>query len=102
MDIEKMILSKATAKNKKYKATFYRSNGTKKSISFGDNRYEDFTMHKDKQRKLKYQSRHKSDNITNPMSAGALSYYILWSKPSLRGGVKTYSDKFNIKVNIKL
>ena len=52
MDIEKIILTKAVAKNKKYKATFYRKNGTKKSVSFGDNRYSDFTMHKDRERKI--------------------------------------------------
>lgn len=100
--IDKMILTKATAKNKKYKATFIRSDKSKKSVSFGDNRYEDYTMHKDKERKKAYQNRHKKDKINDPQTAGALSYYILWSQPDFMEGLREYVNKFNINVYVRL
>jgi hypothetical protein len=51
-------LQKATAKNKKYKALIKYSDKSKKTVNFGDNRYEDFTMHKDEERKRLYKIRH--------------------------------------------
>ena len=45
----------------------------------------DYTKHKDPSRKQRYMNRHKSrEDWTKPMSAGALSRYILWNKPTLK------------------
>ena len=49
------ILSKSKNKNKKWAL----SNGDK-TINFGANGYEDYTIHKDLERQKKYINRHKS------------------------------------------
>ena len=73
-------IMKSNRKNKKYIAMF--KNGT--NIHFGDNRYEDFTIHKDTERKRLYLLRHGKEDWTNPYSAGSLSRWILWNLPSER------------------
>ena len=34
--------------------------------------------------------------LNNPLSPGSLSYYILWSDPDFRQGLKNYINRFNI------
>lgn len=94
-----MVIEKGTAKNKKLKAIFYDENGKKiKTTQFGDSRYEDYTQHKDKERRSKYRLRHKKDlDKGNYMSAGFLSYYILWGESAaLKTNIKQYKKKFNL------
>jgi hypothetical protein len=96
----KMVIEKATAKNKKWKAIFYDDKGKKiKTTQFGDNRYEDYSQHKDKQRRSKYLTRHKKDlEKGDYMSAGYLSYYILWGQSAaLKTNISNYKKKFNLK-----
>ena len=95
-----MVIEKGTAKNKKLKAIFYDDQGKKiRTVQFGDNRYQDYTMHKDKSRRDKYRSRHKKDlEKGDYMSAGYLSYYILWgSSTDLDKNIKAYKRRFKIK-----
>jgi hypothetical protein len=89
-------LSRATAVGKKWKMTFYDKMRKKiKSVQFGQVGYEDFTTHGDLQRKQNYIQRHKSsENWNDPYSAGALSYHLLWSKPSLSGAYTAYRKRF--------
>lgn len=57
-----MILSKGTAKNKKLKAVFLNKDDKPvKTIQFGDNRYSDYTIHKDEDRMHNYINRHRKD-----------------------------------------
>jgi hypothetical protein len=89
----------STKKGKKFDAYFtYTLDGKKreKVVSFGAAGYMDYTTHKDPQRKDSYRSRHQKDNINDPLSPGALSWYILWNKPSLKESIKDYRNKFNI------
>jgi hypothetical protein len=94
----------STRKNKKYAASFQIGgiNNTElkepviKKVHFGDKRYEDFTQHKDEERKKRYVQRHKNDNLENPLSPGSLSMFILWEKPSLEEGIKFYKKHFKI------
>ena len=65
---------------------------------FGDSRYEDLTTHKDEARAKLYRARHKGDDIDNVHSAGALSWYLLWSAPSLKEGIKNYEKEFGVDV----
>ncbi len=44
-------LSQSDAKNKKYKVVISKEGKKIKTVHFGDNRYEDFTSHKDEERK---------------------------------------------------
>tara|TARA_S200002703_G_scaffold51563_1_gene44778 strand:+ start:8034 stop:8330 length:297 start_codon:yes stop_codon:yes gene_type:complete len=96
----KMIIEKGTAKNKKLKAIFFDDNGKKiKTAQFGDDRYEDYTMHKDKSRRDKYRSRHKGNLKKGTyMSPSYLSYYILWGDSlSLNNNIKQYKKMFKLK-----
>lgn len=49
---------KSKAKNKKF-SVYVMKDGKKKLIHFGDTRYEDFTQHKDKERRKSYLKRAK-------------------------------------------
>tara|TARA_R110002020_G_scaffold117879_2_gene269386 strand:+ start:449 stop:658 length:210 start_codon:yes stop_codon:yes gene_type:complete len=48
--------------------------------------------------KARYRLRHKGDNLSNPFSPGALSYYLLWNKKTLKASIKDYEERFNIKI----
>jgi lipopolysaccharide export LptBFGC system permease protein LptF len=95
----KMVVEKGTGKNKKLKAIFYDDEGKKiKTTQFGDSRYEDYTQHKDKKRRSKYRDRHKKDlEKGDYMSAGYLSYYILWGQSAaLDTNIKAYKKMFKL------
>ena len=67
-----------------------------KTIHFGASGMSDFTKHKDPARKQRYIARHaKHENWNDPTSAGALSRYILWGKPSLRESIADYKRRFH-------
>jgi len=69
---------------KKIKAVFQFADGTRETTQFGDQKYEDYTIHKDKERRARYIARHKHDlNTGNYTRAGYLSMYILWNKPTV-------------------
>jgi hypothetical protein len=88
-------ITKATDDKHKYQAVF-DIDGRKKTTKFGQAGAEDFTIHKDEQRKENYISRHKSrENWSDPTSAGALSKFILWNKPTLRASISDYKKHFN-------
>lgn len=95
----KMVIEKGTAKNKKLKAIFYDDKGKKiKTTQFGDNRYEDYTLSKDKKQRDKYRNRHKKDlEKGDYKSAGFLSYYILWGDSTSRNtNIKKYKKMFKL------
>lgn len=86
-------IKKSTKKGKKYMASFEK-NGRKKVIHFGSDGMSDYTKHKDKKRMMRYLSRHrKRENWDDLMTAGALSRWILWNKPSFRDSVKDYERR---------
>jgi hypothetical protein len=54
-------------------------------------------MHGSKERKKLYLKRHKSrEDWNDPKSAGALSRWILWNKPTLEASIKDYIKRFNM------
>jgi len=66
-------------------------------VAFGAYGYEDFTTHGDNRRKKLYLARHrKRENWNDPKSAGALSRWILWNKPTLRESIESYIKKFHM------
>ena len=78
-----IIIKNSSAPNKKYTAVI--DNGkTSKSIHFGDNRYQDFTIHKDPLRKKTYLARRKHDKTSNPLYPGFYASNLLWNKPTLK------------------
>lgn len=88
-------LSKARVKGKKYTAEF--ADG--KKIHFGASGYEDYTTHKDKSRQMRYLNRHrKRENWSDIKTAGALSRWLLWNKPSLEESINDAERRFKINI----
>lgn len=99
----KFDLYKSTKPNKKYDAIFSDSEGQLKKVSFGAVRpngipYEDFTTHGDVKRKNRYLARHqKNEDWNNFLTAGSLSRYLLWNKPSLEESIKDFKNRFDLQ-----
>jgi len=99
----KVVFSTATAKGKKMKATFFEKGKDgkmkkKKTIQFGSAGMSDYTINKDKERRKRYLDRHrKRENWNNPMSAGALSKFILWGdSTSKQSNIRAFKRRFNL------
>jgi 2,3-bisphosphoglycerate-independent phosphoglycerate mutase len=85
-------------KGKKLSAMFMDKDGKTKVVQFGASGMSDFTKHKDPKRKERYLKRHKkNENWNAPMTAGALSRWILWNKPTLSGSISDYRKRFKLK-----
>mmetsp|Transcript_23478 Transcript_23478/g.27577 ORF Transcript_23478/g.27577 Transcript_23478/m.27577 type:complete len:98 (+) Transcript_23478:85-378(+) len=94
MELIKLIDSKR--KNKRYNAVF-KINDKIKNVHFGSDKHENYTLHNDKERRARYRSRHKKDNINNPISAGALSWHLLWGdSTNLNENIKKFKKKFDV------
>ena len=83
---------------KKYDAHFKTDQGRDKTVPFGAKGMDDFTKTKDTEQRERYRSRHSKDlNTHNPMSAGYLSWYLLWgAHPALRKNLEGFKRKFNL------
>ena len=74
----------------------------KKTVSFGSAQHSDFTKHKDPERKQRYLDRHKArENWNDPTTAGALSKFVSWNKPTITESVKDMNKHFK-NYSIKL
>lgn len=74
-------LYKSTVGKKKW--DIYVPKGDKlKKVSFGHRDYEDYTIHKDQERRKRYVMRHSKDKLRDPYSPGFWSMYVLWGKSS--------------------
>lgn len=73
---------------------------------FGDRRYKDYTMHKDKDRRLRYVNRHAVDLKVKkskssmprrlyPTRPGYLSMFLLWNKPTLKQSIKDFRKRLS-------
>lgn len=71
----------------------------KKTIQFGYKGMSDFTKHKDVERKKRYIARHSKNNQkwSNPLSAGALSRWILWEDTSITRAIKKFKRRFKLR-----
>ena len=75
----------STKSGKKLMATFKNKKNDRESVThFGASGYTDYTKSKDTEQRARYRARHKGDNLTNPRSPGALSWYILWGNSTSR------------------
>ena len=90
-------LAKSTRSDKKFMVK--NSNG--KTVHFGASGYEDFTIHKDEQRKQRYISRHQSNenwDISGVDTAGFWSRWLLWNKPTIKESLDDIRNNFQINV----
>lgn len=94
--IKVVKFKKLKGSNKKYEITFEK-NGKQYIRKFGASGMSDFTIHKDRERRERYITRHKKDLGSNdPMKPGYLSMYILWNKPSLSASLADYKRRLNV------
>ena len=90
-------VKKSEKAGKDYTATFRDSKtGKEKKTHFGDATMDHYNVHRDKNRREKYRSRHKKDLSTgDPTRAGYLSYYLLWGEStSLKTNLAAYRKRF--------
>ena len=93
----KVEIKKSTNPKKKYMAIFYDDGKRKKTTHFGSAGMSDFIKNRDEKRKKLYLERHrKRENWNSYMTAGALSRWILWNKPTLSASIADYKKKFNL------
>jgi hypothetical protein len=89
-------ITKSDRPGKKFKAMFNMGNNVFKVVHFGASGYSDYTTnHNDEKKRLYLLRHHANENWNNPTSAGALSRWILWNKPTLRESVEDFKRKFN-------
>ena len=92
-----IIIKPSNKTNKKFDAII----DGRKTVSFGSSQHSDFTKHKDPERKQRYLNRHKTrEDWNNPTTAGALSKFVLWNKPTISASVKDMNKHFK-NYNIK-
>lgn len=91
-------IRKSRRAEKKYDAVFVKPDGREIVTAFGQRGYSDFTKHKDVTRRARYLKRHSGmgENWNDPTTPGALSRWVLWNKPSLRGSIKDFKSRFNL------
>jgi len=100
-----VTISRSSNSEKKLMAVFEDSEGKKmKTTHFGQRGASDYTKHGDKERMERYLERHGGGTTTStkedwkdPTTAGALSRWILWNKPSLSGSFADYKRRFGLK-----
>ena len=88
-------------RDKKYDAIFEIESASqtpkRKRVSFGAKGSNDYTLTNDEEAKERYLKRHAPrENWNDPLSAGALSRWILWNKPTLSGSILDFKKRFNL------
>ena len=94
-----VTIKPSTSSGKKMMAIFFDVNKKKiKTTHFGASGYEHYSGgHQDLQRKMNYLERHeKKENWNDYMTAGSLSRWILWNRPSLNESIQDYMRKFKL------
>jgi Family of unknown function (DUF5754) len=72
-----------------------------RKVSFGAAGYEDYTMHHDKTRMMRYITRHqKRENWSDPYTAGFWSRWLLWSKPTMKEAIKEAEKHVKQKIRL--
>ena len=94
----KVVVKKSTKPEKKLMAVFTLDNGRTKTTHFGSKGMDDYTKTKDKAQRSRYLARHgPTENWNDPVSAGALSRWILWSETSRSLALSKYKKRFSLK-----
>lgn len=102
----KLIITKSTAKGKKFMVIFYNPKTMKKPdviTHFGAQGYENYTSgHLDEERKKNYQQRHSANSdLKNPNSAGFWAWYFLWDKKTYKEAIQSLEKRLRTKIIFK-
>lgn len=103
-------LYKSNRKEKKYRMEMpepydhihhFGAKGMRDFTLINDKKSEFYIDDKAEREKVKraYKSRHKNDKgLGSPHAPSELSMTILWSAPTIEGGIRNYEKKHNVKV----
>lgn len=92
----KFHLERATDGKHKWIGVF-TDDEKERRVPFGAKGYEDYTQHGNPLRKENYLTRHRArEDWNDPMTAGALSRWLLWETPSLDEAVRRFKRKFSL------
>lgn len=72
-----------------------------KRVYFGASKYQDYTMHNDKNRRNRYLQRHRKREDwgkTGIKTSGFWSRWLLWNKKTIDESIKDLEKKFNLKI----
>ena len=95
---QKVVIKKSNKEGKKLMAVFTLENGRTRTTHFGAEGMSDYTKNRDKDRKQRYLKRHRrNENWNAPMTAGALSRWILWNKETRGASIADYKRRLNLK-----
>ena len=94
----KLLSIKPSPNSEKKLVATFEKDGRTKTTHFGAKGYQDYTQHKDPERRRLYIERHKSsENWSDPTSAGALSRYVLWGEStSLARNIAAFKKRFSL------
>ena len=97
-------IKRSTNKEKKLMAIFTYPDGKTKTTHFGARGMSDYTKHGDKERMERYLDRHNNgkEDWNDPTTAGALSRWVLWNKPSLSASFNDFKKRFKLKGELKV
>ncbi len=88
---------RSTRPTKKLMATFLKDNGRERTIHFGQKGSNTFSEGATEGKKDAYLIRHKkNEDWNNPLSAGALSRWVLWDVRGIKNGVAAFKKRFNL------
>jgi len=89
-----VVIKPSTNPKKKLMAIYSEP---KKTIHFGAAGMSDYPQNKDDARKKRYLDRHrKREDWNDPRTAGALSRWILWNKPTRRASISDFKRRFSL------
>ena len=99
----------STRKDKKYMAIFQLDDERAKTTHFGASGYRDFTLMSNPKSEYyiknsgarekvrqSYLKRHAKEDWMKPMTAGALSRWILWEKRTVPMAIRAFRKKFSV------
>ena len=71
----------------------------KKTVRFGAQGYNDYTMTGDNKAKRAYIARHKvTEDWSNHKTSGFLAKRLLWNKPTLQASIKDVEQRFSMDI----
>ena len=90
-------LSPSTRAQKKYQIEV-----DGRTIHFGAAGYQDYTTHKDPERKARYLARHSGEDWSEAgvNTAGFWARWLLWNRPSLQASIRDVNQRFGLRVHI--
>lgn len=97
------VSKKYDSQNKKYDAIL--DDGEKiKTVSFGDNRFQDFTMHRNEERKKLYigrRSNMEKKYHNDPYKPAFWALHLLWNKPTISASIDDIEKNYPfLEINV--